>query len=260
MTSPEITDAASAIAADVMGNDHLLHKLDEQQADEVHGHVQEAVIRHLSAALAAGVAPGGWQAMDTAPKDGREVLGIQIHNGRFSDPGIVMWDDFEQEWWDIDADQFGWPTHWQPLVAPGSEPAPSALVAEPGEPVSDADGRRPGNSKLVYNKATRTIDTVRTAPPARQDGALREALDALRASQAAILEGEILIDTLDRIDAAIAAADAALAQSAAPVQPEPSLPEQIRSRAERNEAAFEAERQAFRLSPVQQAAPSGEGE
>lgn len=42
---------ASAIAADVLGNDHLRHKLDEQQADEVHGDVQTIAMRHLSALI-----------------------------------------------------------------------------------------------------------------------------------------------------------------------------------------------------------------
>jgi hypothetical protein len=41
---------ASQIAADVMGNDHLAHLLDEQQADEVHSHVQEAVLKALLSA------------------------------------------------------------------------------------------------------------------------------------------------------------------------------------------------------------------
>jgi hypothetical protein len=59
---------------------------------------------------------GGWQPIETAPKDGTEILGIQYH-GRFSDPGIVRWDDSDQEWWDMDADQYGFPTHWQPLPA-----------------------------------------------------------------------------------------------------------------------------------------------
>lgn len=41
-----------------------------------------------------------------------------------------------------------------------------ATLEAPPEPVGEG-GRRSGNSKLVYNKTTRTIDTVRTTPEAR---------------------------------------------------------------------------------------------
>ena len=45
--APADEEVASAIAAEVMGNDHLRHLLDEQQCEEVHGDVQEIVLRAL---------------------------------------------------------------------------------------------------------------------------------------------------------------------------------------------------------------------
>lgn len=85
------------------------HRLLHRAADELDA--KDKQIAELEA--------GGWQPIETAPKDGTEILGIQYH-GRFSDPGIVRWDDSDQEWWDMDADQYGFPTHWQPLPAPPS--------------------------------------------------------------------------------------------------------------------------------------------
>ena len=49
LSDERLREIASAIAADVLGNDHLRHKLDEQQSDEVHGDVQTIVMRHLKA-------------------------------------------------------------------------------------------------------------------------------------------------------------------------------------------------------------------
>jgi len=45
--APADEEVASVIAAEVMGNDHLRHLLDEQQCEEVHGDVQEIVLRAL---------------------------------------------------------------------------------------------------------------------------------------------------------------------------------------------------------------------
>lgn len=59
---------ASQIAADVMGNDHLAHLLDEQQADEVHSHVQEAVLKALLSAAPkppeSEIGPVAWRVWD----------------------------------------------------------------------------------------------------------------------------------------------------------------------------------------------------
>lgn len=72
----------------------------------------------IAAALSAAEQQGdGWRPIETAPKDGTEILGIQVHDGRASSPGIVAWSR-EDEWWDIDADQYGYPTHWQHISLP----------------------------------------------------------------------------------------------------------------------------------------------
>lgn len=48
--------------------------------------------------------------------------------------------------------------------------ARTALASLSGRGEVDSDGRRKGHSKLVYNKATRTIDKVDPHPPAAPDG------------------------------------------------------------------------------------------
>jgi hypothetical protein len=52
--SEDVMREASRVAAEIMGNDHLAHRLDEQQQDEVHGDIQLAVLRALLASEARG--------------------------------------------------------------------------------------------------------------------------------------------------------------------------------------------------------------
>jgi len=87
-------------------------------------HVDELIaeVERLRAQLLAGATPEGWQPIETAPKDGTEVLLL----GRwFSQARIVngLWnsgDAMHMPHWMGGIHQ---PTHWMPLPAP---PAPAS--------------------------------------------------------------------------------------------------------------------------------------
>lgn len=67
-TDPHMEKArelAAAIASDVLGNDHLSHKLDEQQQDEVHGDVQGIAFHAIATALREAHQAGKREGMET---------------------------------------------------------------------------------------------------------------------------------------------------------------------------------------------------
>lgn len=125
-------------------------------------------------------------------------------------------------------------------LATGSEPAPSALVAEPGEPVAWEQRHRENSGEWSkwYPTSKKAFDLIGTepdgslqarplyaAPPARQDGALREAAQAL-ADQWTHYRTKTSMNQQDAYWTLVKgqwskwdALAAALAQSAAPVQP-----------------------------------------
>lgn len=67
----------------------------------------------------------GWQPIETAPKDGREILGYTEEVGAL----VMYWDTMSQEqdhWSDGMSISYWTPTHWMPLPAP-----PSSAQKEP---------------------------------------------------------------------------------------------------------------------------------
>ncbi len=82
---------------------------------------------------------------------------------------------------------------YEARVLSALEPAPSSLVAEPGEPVAwtsqgQLDAIAKGGTGTIYGKPDEFPPiALYAAPPARQDGALREALDLDKAVSTAAL-------------------------------------------------------------------------
>ena len=140
---------------------------------------------------------------------------------------------------------------WPEFVAtlPPGAPAPSALVAEPGEPVAWEQRHRENSGEWSkwYPTSKKAFDLIGTepdgslqarplyaAPPARQDGALREALEAIERVRECIRRcpNDMGFDREmgpigcrlepDHGGCVCMAVANALAQSAAPVQPEPA--------------------------------------
>jgi hypothetical protein len=67
-----------------------------------------------------------WQPIETAPKDGSEVLllterGSVFAPCMFQAAGVISEDDFWLVWRAFDFDEVQNPTHWQPLPPPPSE-------------------------------------------------------------------------------------------------------------------------------------------
>lgn len=67
-----------------------------------------------------------WQPIETAPKDGTEVLLAEVHNGTYSCIEHGSWDYLETSEWD-GVKCYGWltdmgridePTHWMPKLEP----------------------------------------------------------------------------------------------------------------------------------------------
>lgn len=80
---------------------------------------------HGPAILAAlNVASAEWQPIETAPRDGRIVLGWFTNPRWPSGPGMLQWTDFNGGGWTHYAN--GTPTHWMPL------PEPPAILAALG--------------------------------------------------------------------------------------------------------------------------------
>lgn len=72
----------------------------------------------------------GWRTIDSAPKDGRKMLGLIGED----EVGTIWWhrDAYEGEWWMDEADSEPEPTHWMPMPpAPGSAaPQPPSVSSE----------------------------------------------------------------------------------------------------------------------------------
>lgn len=80
----------------------------------------------------------GWQPIETAPKDGTDVLLYSTHQFGTKTPTVCSWwsaercaendgggepDDYEAGWYSVEEtdDGFCWPTHWmQPLALPSA--------------------------------------------------------------------------------------------------------------------------------------------
>lgn len=74
-------------------------------------------LRLIEEALAA-LEKGGWQPIETAPKDGEWIMTIlqgSQYNGEPYIPAITMWD---LEGWIDENHNYHHPTHWKPLPAP----------------------------------------------------------------------------------------------------------------------------------------------
>lgn len=68
------------------------------------------------------IVSGGWQPIETAPKDGTPVLCGFV--GQRLNAKVIFWDD-EAEWWCVDDNKLGphvlrgpAPTHWMPIPPP----------------------------------------------------------------------------------------------------------------------------------------------
>ena len=305
MTSPEIADALAQEIRRVDGNNSLGA-----------GALAEALMPFLSAALAAG-APGvkvrelAWRedrlSFWTATTGFVAVYGITEYAGMkepfmLSSPMMAEFVHYAT----LEAAKAAAQADYEARILSALEPAPSALVAEPGEPVAwtsqgQLDAIAKGGTGTIYGKPDEFLPiALYAAPPAGPEhvSALREALrpfaDAARLwspeangghvfDDAEPLEGDLGNLTIGHLRRAVAA----LAQSAATVQPSPAMRETMwgevvdddyegiafRLTEEGNrdghhflkEIALAAE--TFPLGtkitvaePVQQAAPSGEGE
>lgn len=76
------------------------------------GPEQRAAFAAIAALAAADESP--WRSMDSAPKDGRDVL-LWCPNGMTPSTHVGYWDDGVELWMVGDDDI--WPTHWMPLPA-----------------------------------------------------------------------------------------------------------------------------------------------
>lgn len=59
--------------------------------------------------------PSGWQSIESAPKDGREILGINDHGNM----DVINWSPGME--WFVGMDQGFEPTHWMPLPTPPTD-------------------------------------------------------------------------------------------------------------------------------------------
>lgn len=84
-------------------------------------------IDRLRTLLSSSRGEQGWRTMDSAPKDGRKMLGLIGED----EVGTIWWhrDAYEGEWWMDEADSEPEPTHWMPLPsAPGSVPTSTGII------------------------------------------------------------------------------------------------------------------------------------
>ena len=61
-------------------------------------------------------APDHWQPIETAPKDGREVL-VAVGKSYTGGVLVAFWCEHDEAWNDWDRDIWE-PTHWMPLPGP----------------------------------------------------------------------------------------------------------------------------------------------
>ena len=63
-----------------------------------------------------------WQPIDTAPKDGTDILAYLEWTDKSGEIRVIRWDEEMEVWWGDYAydpdDEFEYPTHWMPLPAP----------------------------------------------------------------------------------------------------------------------------------------------
>jgi hypothetical protein len=68
-----------------------------------------------------------WKPIETAPKDGTDVLAIWDVPGRLKPYGVVWWEDGSWHEYDIE-NEVSDPTHWMPLPEPPSIEAPEPRI------------------------------------------------------------------------------------------------------------------------------------
>ena len=56
-----------------------------------------------------------WQPIETAPKDGTEILGWWKRSKTME---VIVWCDIEHNWLDVQDVPTSAPTHWMPLPTP----------------------------------------------------------------------------------------------------------------------------------------------
>jgi len=79
---------------------------------------------------------GEWQPIETAPKDGTEVL--TCRNGNLM--AVAFWRDFRRSWVVSDGAYIRNVTHWMPLPAPPKVSTPSETVDTNPEKPSENNG------------------------------------------------------------------------------------------------------------------------
>ena len=107
--------------------------LDRQCLRDIYG---SEFLGSVDAALSEAKA-GGWQPIETAPKDGTPILGWSIEYGAREtrsdtytpgSPGFAQ--GLTDRWWYWEEPKHNWasrwnPTHWQPLPAPPAQKDPT---------------------------------------------------------------------------------------------------------------------------------------
>jgi len=122
-------------------------------ARPIRGCVCRSIVRAaLTAAAQVRERADGWQTVESAPKDGTEILGFWQRSGTYA---CVSFTDGQ---WADDEDYISPPTHWQPLTEPlatelnaefvgfGKNVKPDAGYIQPTEPDQGEDmlGMRKG--------------------------------------------------------------------------------------------------------------------
>lgn len=116
--------------------------------------------------MAAAPAPPPWQPIETAPKDGTELLLTEFRNGEYGHIEHGSWGFLERSDWDGKA-VYGWmtdfgsldePTHWMPAL-------PKPLAAAPAPPPQE-----PSKSSRFVPEQFSTGSDRHNAPKAWLDG------------------------------------------------------------------------------------------
>lgn len=130
------------------------------------------------------VAPEGWPPIETAPKDGSEILVWRPHENSDHPAhiGIDLWKMYDSKgvWWRSRPGQF--PTHWRPLpTPPSSAPAPTPLDPDTAAANAVMIAGLPGliealeASKYTLEKIGRKTDWDTSEAVARINSALSSA-------------------------------------------------------------------------------------
>jgi len=177
--APSAPAAPSVDAEKVMRRiDSIITDCDMSEGRQTGGYLSAGDLRQIRALLTP--ANGGWQPIETAPKDGRQILAFRPAAPAYGDEQIVICrttaaKNFAWDGGDNYTDRANTATHWQPL------PPPPAIAGDNAADLARLTAELAESAEARLEQA-KTIQRqqAKLAESREREGRMREALEKLQ--------------------------------------------------------------------------------